>query len=311
MDKKDVISEVFSALRLRSALYFSAVLGRGAAVQVPQERRRIRFYLLLQGQCWLRMDGIEPVLLSEGDIALIPNGASQILSIEPDGRALPLEKVVEGGALSEGVLKVGMGAARASLLCGFCQFDESADHPALAGLPPLVHLRVTDLGAEPWVAASLKLLALEAGLNAQGTTAILGRLIEIVVIQSARRLLSSADGNGFIAALADPSLSRALHAIHRLPERPWRVSDLAQQAGMSRARFADRFTETVGIPPMEYLTRWRLIKARTLLTDSNLSLEDIAEQCGYASLPSFTRRFKHRFGVGPGAFRRGHRDADG
>lgn len=311
MDKKDVISEVFSALRIRSELYFSAALGKGAAIRVPQERRRIRFHLVLQGQCWLRMDGAAPIPMSEGDIALIPNGATQILSAEVDTVAIPLEKAIKAGALKDGVLRGGQDPARAMLLCGFCQFDESIDHPALAGLPPLIHLRVSELGAEPWVAATLKLLALEAGLNAQGTAAILGRLIEVVVIQAVRRLAAAQDGNGFITALADPFLSRALHALHRMPEKAWRVGDLADHAGMSRARFADRFTETVGIPPIEYLTRWRLIKARALLVDSNIGIEDIAEQCGYASLPSFTRRFKAQFGMGPGAFRRASSSSSG
>lgn len=304
MNKQDVLSEVFSSLRIRSELYFSAVLGTGAAIRVPQDRRRIRFHLVLQGQCWLRMEGLPDTLLSEGDIALIPNGEPQILSAERETTAISLEAAIQAGALKGGVLRGGEGVARATLLCGFCQFDESIDHPALAGLPAAIHLSVSDLGAEPWMAATLKLLTLEAALNAQGTRAILARLIEIAVIQAARRLSSAQDGNGFIAALADPFLARALYALHRTPEKPWRVADLANEAGMSRARFADHFTDAIGIPPIEYLTRWRLIKARSLLSNSNLSIEDIAEQCGYASLPSFTRRFKIQFGVGPGAFRR-------
>jgi AraC-like DNA-binding protein len=309
MDNLDILSEVFSALRIRSQLYFSAELRAGAAICVPEERRRIRFHLVLQGQCYLRMEGRAASLLSEGDIVLIPNGASQILSAEPDTPAISLEKAIKAGALRDGVLRGGTGVARAVLLCGFCQFDEGIEHPALADLPPAIHLRIAELGAEPWVTATLKLLALEAGLAAQGTTAILGRLIEIVVIQATRRLSLVREGYGFIAALADPHLSRALYMLHRMPEKAWRVGELAEAAGMSRARFADRFAEIVGVPPIEYLTRWRLIKARGLLSESQLSIEDIAERCGYASLPSFTRRFKAQFGVGPGTFRRTLREA--
>jgi transcriptional regulator GlxA family with amidase domain len=198
---------------------------------------------------------------------------------------------------------------RGVLLCGFCQFDEDIDHPAIANLPAVIHLQASRLGAEPWVTATLKLIGLEANLDAQGTTAILGRLIEIVVIQATRRLKSeqSGGGNGFIAALSDPSLSRALLAIHGTPEKYWRVGDLAQFAGMSRAGFADRFKETVGVPPIEYLTAWRLMRARALLSETDLSIEEIAERCGYASLASFSRRFKIRFKLGPGAFRRSQR----
>ena len=76
---------------------------------------------------------------------------------------------------------------------------------------------------------------------------------------------------------------------------------------MSRARFAERFTRRVGLAPIAYLTHWRLMKARRLLRESDLSTEEIAARCGYASLPSFTRRYKAAFGVGPGAYRRGNK----
>ncbi|HEX6956942.1 MAG TPA: AraC family transcriptional regulator [Ferrovibrio sp.] len=306
-DKSDVLSEVFSALRIRSEIYFRAALGEGAAVLVPPEKRRVRFHLVLQGQCWVGTGGSAPIQLSEGDIVLIPNGASQVVSADRDAKPMALQDAIRGGGLRDGVLRGGDGALRAMLLCGFCRFDESIDHPVLANLPPVIHLCLSDLDAEPWLAATLKLLALEAGLDAQGTTAVVGRLIEVVVIQATRRLAAAQLGNGFIFALSDAGLSRALRAIHRMPEKAWSVGDLAGQAGMSRARFADRFTETVGMPPIEYLTRWRLMKARALLADTALSIDSIAEQCGYASLPSFSRRFKNQFGVGPGAFRRSQR----
>lgn len=308
--KLDVISEVFSVLRLRSEVYFRAALGTGAAVRVPPEKRRIRFHLVLQGQCWIGLDGdAAPARLSEGDIALIPDGAAQIVMAEPGAKAVKMEEAISGGALQDGVLRGGAAPLKALLLCGFCGFDESLGHPALAHLPPLIHLRLSDLGAEPWAAATLKLLALEAALAAQGTSAILSRLIEIVVIQATRRLTSAGEGNSFIAALADPPLAAALRAMHGEPEKAWSVAQLAVEAGMSRARFADRFTRAVGLPPMEYLTRWRLMKARALLGDTGRSIDDIAEACGYASLPSFTRRFKAEFGIGPGSFRRQQRAA--
>lgn len=306
MHKDDILSEVFSTLRIRSDLYFRAQLGGRSAVRVPAERRRIRFHLVLRGTCLIEVEGAPPVEVSEGDIALIPDGASQVVSLEPEAAAVALEDLVSQGALREGILHAAEEPATALLLCGFCRFDESVDHPVLAALPPLIHLRMSDLGAEPWVAATLRLLALEADLDTQGTTAILGRLIEIVVIQATRRLTTVSGGaaDGFVAALSDASLSRALLAMHRSPEKAWRVGDLARCAGMSRSRFADRFARTVGMPPMTYLTDWRLLKARALLHDTGLSIDEIAERCGYASVPSFSRRFKSRFGAGPGAFRR-------
>lgn len=306
MDQTDVLSDVFATLRLTSALYFRAELAGAFAVAVPQEARRIRFHLVRHGSCWVSVPGQEPVALAPGDVALIPDGAEQTLSSAPDLRPVPLADVMAGGAVSGGVLRVGDGGASASLLCGFCAFDESLDHPVLRDLPPLIVLRPGELGAEPWAAAGLRLLQLEADFAGPGGTAILSRLIEIVVIQAARRAVGDLGSRsiGFLAALTDPALSKALAAIHTAPERDWRVVDLARLSALSRAGFARRFAETVGATPIDYLTDWRLAKARALLADTPLSMDDIAERCGYRSVPSFTRRFKARFGEGPGSFRR-------
>jgi len=199
---------------------------------------------------------------------------------------------------------------RAVLVCGFLALDETMPHPLMASLPALIHLRAADLGAEPWVAAALRLIELEANLSGPGAHAILARLVEIILVQATRRL-SATNGHGFLRALGDPRLSAALRTVHQDPAHPWRVGDLARAAGMSRTRFAARFAGEVGMPPMDYLTSWRLAKARRLLADTGLGMAEVAERCGYASVPSFSRRFKERFGVGPGAFRRSPGDFTG
>ena len=88
------------------------------------------------------------------------------------------------------------------------------------------------------------------------------------------------------------------------PRRPWTIAELAVCSGLSRAVFAEKFTAAVGQPPIAYLTNWRLINARRLLRESDLGTDEIARRCGYQSLPSFSRRFKAVFRVGPGAYRR-------
>jgi len=310
MAQGDILSEVFSALRLHSGLYFRTELAGAWAVEVPAERRRIRFHLVRQGSCWVTVPGKEsPRKLQEGDLVVIPNGAAQILGDRPDRPVLPLADVLASGALSrDGVLRAGEGEGIVRLLCGFCDFDEAVEHPAVASLPPLIVLSPRDLGTEPWMAETLRLIALEADLSGQGRDGILGRLLEIMFIQLVRRL-SQGDGagHGYLTALADPRLSKALAAIHREPECAWTLTQLARISGLSRAVFAERFAKSVGLPPIGYLTQWRLMKARRLLRETDLSTGEIGRRCGYQSLPSFTRRFKAMFGTGPGAFRRNAR----
>lgn len=306
MNHEDVLSEVFSVLRLTSTLYFRASLSGPFSVEVPQVARRIRFHLVRHGSCWVSVPGVAPVSLGPGDVTLIPNGVRQVIAAESALPPTSLAELMAAGAVSEGVLKHGVGPVGAELVCGFCSFDDSLDHPVLRDLPALIVLRPADLGAEPWAAAGLRLLQLEADYNGPGATAILSRLIEVIVIQAARRAVGAMreHPSGFLAALTDPALSKALTALHAAPERDWRVMDLAAVAAMSRAGFARRFAEAVGVTPIGYLTEWRLAKARALLSETRLSMDDIAERCGYRSVPSFTRRFKARFGEGPGSFRR-------
>lgn len=307
MNTLDILSEVFTGLRISSDTYFRTHFSGDFSIAIPAEQRRIRFHLVLRGACWLCMEGEEPLLFEEGDVVLIPHGAAQMLKSDPSLPPVGLGDLIAGGALKEDGLYLGDGAETVSLLCGFCKFDEELDHPVLASLPKSLRLRHQDLGSQPWLAATLKLIALEASFNGQGSAAILNRLIETITIQTTRTLSSYGDaeiGQGFIAALLDRSLSRAIVAIHKDPQKNWQVTSLAEEAGMSRASFARHFQKHIGKTPMEYVRDWRLMRARTLLTDTSLSSEDIALRCGYSSLPSFSKLFKKRFGVGPGTFRR-------
>jgi hypothetical protein len=247
MSNNDVLSDIFSNLRLASGLYFRANLGCDASIELPEERRRIRFHLVRRGQCWVNLHDEAPEALVEGDLAIVPNGVGQIITASPDAAPQPLPEILSTGALSDGVLTYGDGDRRVDLLCGFCHVDEDIDHPLLANLPPLMILRPGDLGAEPWAIAALRLLAMEADLDTQGSTGILSRLLEIVFVQAVRRTASAqaVPATGFIAALTDTRLTKALQAIHTQPGKPWSVSDLAARAGPGRASPTDSTPSSV------------------------------------------------------------------
>ncbi|QGY41845.1 helix-turn-helix domain-containing protein [Pseudodesulfovibrio cashew] len=312
MYKPDVLSEIFSTLRLNSSLYFRARLSGGYSIEVPRERRTIRFHLVRAGKCFVAVPGEQGIALEEGDLVIVPDGASQVLAAAEGIPAVSLGDVLaknplENGNLSYVAEQVGdADSPGVSLLCGYCVFDEAIDHPILTALPKSIVLRSRDLAKEPCTKTTLDLLAMEAELEAPGMTGVLSRLIEIVFLQAVR----GADGGdthqpaGFMAALQDTNMSKALTAIHRDPRASWTIEALASVAGMSRARFADRFAKLVGVPPINYLAKWRLLKGRALLADTSASLEEIADRCGYASAASFSRRFKQEFGTGPGAYRK-------
>lgn len=301
----DLLTEVFSTLRLKGELYFRAELSGPFALEVPQDRQLIRFHLVCRGSCWVKTESMDqPVLLTAGSLAVIPHGVSQVLSSEPARPPMPLAALLDQNPPdSASVLRFGRGEPETELLCGFCSFDDPGLHPVLAHLPPVILLKREDLDEEPWLKAAVQLMALEAGLAGQGMRGILTRALEIAFVQIVRRSSWDREGNGYLAALKDAGLSQALFSMHARPEVRWTVDRLAREAGMSRARFAKTFAGAVGLTPLDYLTQWRLMKARQLLQTTALGMEEVAARCGYASLPSFSRRFHAVYGIRPGAFR--------
>jgi AraC-like DNA-binding protein len=306
MNQQDLLSELFSNLKISSEIYFQSTLLGQCGVTVPAEQKHFRFHIILKGCCWIVMDGHKPQELKQGDIVLVPNGLAHNLNVTPDALPLNLNHLIAIGALADQVLTVGVGNERTRMLCGFCNYDEQLNHPIMANLPTFIHLKKTLLSSQPWLDNTMQLIALESQLATQGSSAILGRLIEIAVIQSTRLLIQLQPQHyfNFISALADPALSKVLIAIHQQPQQPWTVGELAVLAGMSRASFAKRFLNQVGCSPIAYLTNWRMMRARSLLADTKLSVDKVAELCGYASTPSFSKRFSMQYQIGPGAFRK-------
>ena len=309
MDNIDILSEAYEMLRLRGAVYFRAAISGEWAIAVPSEKETARLHLVLQGECYARLSPeTEPVRLNEGDMVIVSGGRSHFLADRPGRRPVPLTKVLEQYPLAaDGTLRLeGKGAQRVRLLCGGCDFDKSLAHPALATLPDLIVLRGAELGREPWLGGVLRTMAMEADRGGMGMTTVLTRLLEAVFVQAIRIQATSADDPqaDYLRALADPKLCLALQKIHASPGKAWTVSQLAAEVGVSRSVLSERFSKILGEPPMVYVRRWRLFNARNLLRSSKMSMTEIAEACGYASVPSFSRRFTTAFGIGPGKYRK-------
>lgn len=306
----DLLSDVFSNLRLRGEMWFRTEFVGSWGVTLPADRNMIRFHLVVQGQCWVSVDGgNDPLLLREGDFALIPHGAAQTLSDSPNADAISLEMLLNDGNLGgDGILRYGTGESKQQvrLVCGFCSFDEGLKHPLFFGLPTVIVFRRHATGNSPWLAEAVRVITMEANLGEMGISAIISRLIEVLFIQGIRhqRDTESNPRSPYLIAITDIKLKSAIEAMHEHPEREWSISQLAKVSSMSRSRFAQRFKEVLGQSPMQYLTDWRLQKARRMLKETDLSIAEVGFRSGYQSLPSFTRRFGKQFGITPGAFRK-------
>jgi AraC-like DNA-binding protein len=169
----------------------------------------------------------------------------------------------------------------------------------------LIHIASDRVGGE-WLDPILKMLAHEARNPRPGSGVILTRLIDVIVVQTIRTWLEAQPpgAGGWLGALRDRQIGAALEAIHREPRRPWRVSQLACEVGMSRSPFAARFAALVGETPLRYLTRWRLHSATDLLLGTDQPVAEVARLVGYESEAAFSRAFKRAHGRAPLAWRR-------
>jgi AraC-like DNA-binding protein len=152
----------------------------------------------------------------------------------------------------------------------------------------------------------LRLMAAEAGELRPGGEAVITRLGDILVIQAIRAWMESdpAAQTGWLGALQDPQVGRAISLVHRDPARDWTVASLADEVAMSRSAFAARFTELVGEPVMRYVARWRMHVAVAALKDERATVGELADRLGYRSEAAFSRAFKRVIGTSPGAVRR-------
>jgi AraC-like DNA-binding protein len=167
-------------------------------------------------------------------------------------------------------------------------------NPLEQGLPPVL---ILPLEREDMLGTALGLLFAEASAQESGRQAALDRLAEVALIYMLRRMMDTPEpGYGLLAGLAHPALSEVLTRLHEDPGADWSLERMADKAGMSRSVFAETFRETVGIPPGDYLTRWRLSLARALL-QAGQPAKAVAGQVGYASPAAFSRAFSRQFGI--------------
>ncbi|MDR3416428.1 MAG: AraC family transcriptional regulator [Nevskia sp.] len=253
----------------------------------PQVPRGI-FHLISAGSC--RVEGHDlpqPINLASGDLIVFPRGSAHTLCHEL--RA-------DGGT-----------PADTGMLCG--EFTCADRNPVLDALPDCFVVREQE--GEGHFRALGQVLAAEAQRPLFGNQAVMNKLADSLLSLAIRCHVASAfPGHGLLAALRDPRLSRALAAMHDDPGRDWSVAELAQTANLSRTAFCERFAETLGLAPMQYLTEWRMTEALRLLRDPAQSVARIAERLGYQTEAAFRRAFKRVHGYGPGKVRQDAAGAD-
>jgi AraC-like DNA-binding protein len=320
----DALSELLSAVRLTGAIfltnelrsnwsYLTAPARKIADVLMPEADHVMPFHLVTEGTCYARLLDGEPVAVGAGDLVLFPGGDSHVLATASEAalRLKPIDLTGEGlleilkrGEVAE--VKRGRIGETTRIVCGFLACDRRLAEPILRSLPRLLKVSMRDEGTAAWVQSSIKISVAESASSRPGRAVVLARLAEVLFAEAIRRHLEELPpgGTGWVAALRDRHVGRALAFLHEQPANPWTVEDLARKVGLSRSALGERFNALIGAPPMQYLTRWRMLLAARRLDDSDTPIIRVAAEVGYESEAAFSRAFKRELGAPPATWRR-------
>jgi AraC-like DNA-binding protein len=304
----DPLGEALHLLRLTGCVYARSELTAPWGIDLPPLEGHMMFHIVTAGRCWLEIDGSDPRLLERGSLVLVPHGLGHQLLDERGRDAvpffdLPIERITDRYEF----LRYGGGSGNeCRLICVVVRFDHVAAERIVDELPPVLHLDAWEGRDDRWLSDTLRFIAREAETLRPGGETVITRLADILAIQMVRHWIENDNQleAGWLAALRDERLGRAIAAIHRDPGADWTLESLARTAAMSRSAFAARFADVVGEPAMRYLTSWRLRLARNLLRESDDPIAIVAEKLGYRSEAAFCRAFKRELGVSPGSDRR-------
>ena len=310
----DLISEALQQVRLSGAVLFCVDLGApwclltSENMRLPPPASHVAlFHVVVEGECWARVEG-SAEHLQAGDAVILPRADVHSLGDRADGVPTPASALYGNTPLSQlpHHLQWGGDGPRTRILCGFLGYERAAFTPLFDALPSLFRVRLGAGGSEPSLDAMLRYIENEVLASRPGSASLRVRMAELLFVESLRRHMADLppEGSGWLAAVRDPLVGRALSLLHMAPQRPWNIERLARETATSRTRLTDRFNRVLGEPPMQYLTRWRMFLAARRLRESRDSVATVAEAMGYESTAAFQRAFKRLMGATPAQWRR-------
>ncbi|WP_202311043.1 AraC family transcriptional regulator [Mesorhizobium sp. L-8-10] len=320
---KDVLSDVLRAIKLTGALFFRVDASSPWSVEVPEaglfahtilprSRHVVSYHIITRGSGWISVGGGSPTEFAEGDILVIPQGDRYAMRGTRNERSgmtsedsLDFFRAMAAGRLPFVVSEGGGGATLTKYVCGFLGCDAGPFNPLLGALPRLMRIARVTHPADDLLDRLIDMTLAEPPQPRAGAECIRLRLGELMFVEVIRRYLETLppDQSGWLAALRDPAVGRAIAMLHDDPARDWSLEELAREAGVSRSVLAARFASLVGWAPMRYLVRWRMQLAARLLADGNTKVSAVGRDIGYESEAVFSRSFKRIAGVSPREWR--------
>jgi AraC-like DNA-binding protein len=317
----DALSDVLRVMRLKGGVFLHGdyfepwclsvhVKPENCAPYFGDTVHVIPYHFVLEGGMRVRMeDGVE-LALEAGESVLFPRNDPHLLGSDTNLPAIPGELVVQpplNGGLA--TITLGEGGPRTRIVCGFLGADAVRGSPVLEALPAMLRIDTRADESGDWVQSTFRYAAERIAAGDTGSEVLMSKLSELLFVEAIQRYAGSltADETGWLAALKDPYVSRALALMHARIAETWTVDALGREVGLSRSALADRFGAILGMPPMQYLATWRIHAAAHELLNSGKSILQVAQEVGYDSEASFTRAFKRVMDAPPATWRRERR----
>lgn len=297
----DVLADLLGRSRASGALFARTDLHGVGGLRLPATAP-LSLHVVDHGRLWLDVDG-RVSEAEQGDVLLVRTPTAVSVLAGEGEHAEALDVLLAGpGAPPPGPgvrhLVLPGDGERATLLCGAYELAGSVCERLLVALPPVVHAR-----AQGRLGRVVALLAEEVDADEPGRQTALDRLLDLLLVHVLREHFARNPAPPWYAAAADPVVGPALRALHADPARAWTVEALGRVAGLSRAAFARRFTQTVGEPPLSYLTGWRMALAQDALRRDGSTLASVAREVGYGSEFALSAAFRRHVGEAPGRWR--------
>lgn len=290
----DALTALADGLNLRAKLVYSGGVC-GKWLMDHNSDKAISFHLLTKGRGWVHSPAWEtPQAVEEGDLLLfLPHAARHLLSYSSKHLSSDPEAMWPA-TWDEG---------ETGFVCGVMDLGVSKSF-LLQALPAEIVIRKAEAG--DILGSLIELIIRESASPRFGSESVIERLCDSLFVLVVRHCIETdLVRHGVFAAMQDRRMAVALGLIHQEPWHPWTIAELCSRAGLSKTLLAEKFATLIGASPIEYLTNWRFQLAARWLKDTDMSIERVAEQCGYDSAASFSKAFKRSFGLPPGAYRRG------
>ncbi|MEH6473571.1 MAG: AraC family transcriptional regulator [Halopseudomonas sp.] len=296
----DVFSDVMETLRFRGSIFFRSELAAPWGMSLGSTASP-RFHILLSGSCFVGVSGEDGIEVRDSEIVMYSGNDAHWIADQPGRPLVPSSDASKACQLSNPLFQQGEITHR--IMCGLVHFDRDASHPFIDALPEILHIPRLGRTDPLWMTIQLIDTEIQRGKDPNGP--IIDRLTEVLFLQLLNHYISThQEPAGFLSALSDRRVYQTLKLIHQAPGHNWTQESLGAQVGMSRATLSRKFQEAVGMGPIAYLTKWRIMKAHSLAKYTAEPLEQIADSVGFSSARALGKAFKRHYGCTPQKLRR-------